>query len=107
MAKVVVNTQQIFEETILEVKRLETEGFKENVEKLKNKEGARKKEARTVSVSGLPDGVTENAVHIHFQKKKNGGGEVEKVQMLGEGKAIVVFEVPEGRSDCVFPIFLN
>ena len=106
MAKVAVNTQQKFGETILEVKRLETEGFKENVEKLKNK-GAREKEARTVSVSGLPDGVTENTVIIHFQKKKNGGGEVEKVQMLGEGKAIVVFEVPEGRSDCVFPIFLN
>jgi hypothetical protein len=30
-------------------------------------------------VSGLPEGATENGVHIHFQKKKNGGGEVKKV----------------------------
>ena len=54
---------------------------------------------KTILVSDLPDEVTESSVHIHFQKKKNGGGEVEKVEMLGEGKARVVFEKPEGSSD--------
>ena len=57
-----------------------------------------KKRRRTVLVSNLPEGMTENNVWIHFQKKKNGGGEVEKVQMLGEGKARVVFEEREGSS---------
>ena len=54
---------------------------------------------RAVLVSGLPKGVTENNVYIYFQKKKNGGGEVEKVEMLEEGKARVVFEKPEGLSE--------
>ncbi|CAB4023539.1 poly [ADP-ribose] polymerase 14-like isoform X2 [Paramuricea clavata] len=90
VAKVVVNTEQIFKEKVLEVKRLGTENLKENVEKLGNEK--RKKETRRVLVSDLPEGTTENHVHIHFQKKKNGGGEIEKVELLGKGKAIVVFE---------------
>jgi hypothetical protein len=94
VAKVVINTEQIFKEKLLEVKRLGTEKLKENVEKLRNKK--RKKETRRVLVSGLPEGTTENNVHIHFQKKKNGGGEIEKVELLGEGKAIVVFEESRG-----------
>ena len=53
---------------------------------------------RAVLVCGLPDEVTENNVCIYFQKKKNGGGEVKKVEMLGEGKARVVFEEREGSS---------
>ena len=54
---------------------------------------------RTVLVSGLPGGVTENNVYIYFQKMKNGGGEVEKVEMLEEGKARVVFEKHKGSSE--------
>ena len=54
---------------------------------------------RAVLVSDLPEGVTENNVYIYFQKKKNGGGEVKKVEMLEEGKARVVFEKPEGLSE--------
>ena len=57
---------------------------------------------RTVFVSGLPEEVTENNVHIYFQKKKNGGGEVKKVEMLGQGKARVIFEEHEGSSDYDF-----
>ena len=59
---------------------------KENVEKLRNKESSGEKESRTVMVSGLPEGSTENSDHIHFQKRKNGGGEIQKVEMLGQGK---------------------
>ena len=51
---------------------------------------------RKILVSGLPVGTTENSVHIHFQKKKNGGGEVERIILLNEGKALVLFEDPKG-----------
>ena len=53
--------------------------------------------SRTVSVSDLPERTSESDVHIHFQKNKNGGGEVEKVTLLQEeNKALVVFEDPQG-----------
>jgi hypothetical protein len=84
VAKRVINTQQVFKGKVLDVKLQESKI--ENVEK-----------SRTILVSGLPEGVTESDVHIHFQKKKNGGGEVEKVTVLPEGNtALVVFEDPEG-----------
>ena len=51
---------------------------------------------RKILVSGLPDGTAKNSVHIHFQKKKNGGGEIERITLLNEGKALVLFEDPKG-----------
>ena len=68
------------------------ETFKDNAGKSISKESVGRKEVGAVMVSRLPEGVTENSVHIHFQKKKNGGGEIEKVIMLGKGKAVVLFE---------------
>ena len=93
MAKAVVNTQQIFKAKVLEVKHLGTEMAAENVVNRSNK-SSRGRES-TVMVSGLPEGSTENSVHIHFQKKKYGGGDIEKVEMSGEGKTIVTFEDPQ------------
>jgi hypothetical protein len=85
VAKRVIHTQQVFKGKVLDVK-LQDESKRENVEK-----------SRTILVSNLPEGVTESGVYIHFQKKKNGGGEVEKVTVLPEGNtALVVFEDPEG-----------
>jgi hypothetical protein len=85
VAKRVIHTQQVFKGQVLDVK-LQDESKRENVEK-----------SRTILVSNLPEGVTESGVYIHFQKKKNGGGEVEKVTVLLEGNtALVVFEDPEG-----------
>ena len=55
---------------------------------------------RKVLVTGLPEGVTENSVYIHFQKKKNGGGEIEAVTFVGGGKAMILFEDPEGLLHC-------
>ena len=92
MAEKVVNTEQIFKGHTLEVKRMDTVEKKENVE---NTESSR--ESRTVTVFGLPEGSTKDSVHIHFQKRKNGGGDIQKVEMLGEGKAMIIFEDPEGR----------
>ena len=88
MAEEVVKTEQTFKGKVLNVKRLVKEKMSGN------------RESATVIVSGLPEGSTENSVHIHFQKKKNGGGDIEKVEMLGEGKARVTFEDPEGRCHC-------
>ena len=62
---------------------------------------------RTILVSGLPEGVTENTVHIHFQKKKNGGDNVEKVTLLAGGKATVVFENPKGLLIMKLMVFPN
>ena len=95
-----VNTKQIFKQNILEVKRLGTENMKESAEELENKESSGENESTTVMVSGLPEGSTKNSVHIHFQKKKNGGGEVNKVEMLGEGKAMITFQDPQGGFHC-------
>ena len=92
-----VNTEQILNGKVLEVKLLRTEMEKENVEKLRNKESSREKESATLIVSGLPEGSTKNNVHVHFQRKKNGGGEVKEVEILGEGKAMVTFEDLRGR----------
>ena len=51
---------------------------------------------RTIVVSNVPESVSESAIQIHFQKKKNGGGDIEKVVVLPDNKALVVFENDEG-----------
>ena len=104
MAKAVVNTQQIFKGKVLEVKHLGTEMAAENVVNRSNKSSGERES--TVMVSGLPEGSTENSVYIHFQKKKYGGGDIQRVEMLGEGKAIVTFEDPQGRFSCISYLLL-
>ena len=93
MAKTVANTEQIFKGKKLEVK-LGTEMLK-NMGELRNDKRDEKNETRTISVSGLPEESTENSVYIHFQKKKNDGGEIKEVELLEQGKAIVVFDDPQ------------
>ncbi|NXK47418.1 RBM43 protein, partial [Chauna torquata] len=60
------------------------------------------KSARTVVISGVPDGVLNDDVMsdilmIHFQKSKNNGGDVEEVMYptMEKGVAYVVFEDEE------------
>ncbi|XP_046839274.1 protein mono-ADP-ribosyltransferase PARP14-like isoform X3 [Xenia sp. Carnegie-2017] len=90
VAKRVLEVEQIFEATILNVQLEENELF-QNVEIGKRK----------VLVSGLPEDITENAVKIHFQKKRNSGGDVEKVNLLKDGFAEIVFEKAEVASQVV------
>ena len=97
MAKTVANTTQIFKGKELEVK-LGTDKL-QNLEELSNEKHDERNEQKTISVSGLPEGSTENCVQIHFQKRKNGGGEIDKIELLGQGKAIIVFEDPQGTLD--------
>ena len=57
-------------------------------------------------VSDLPEDATENTLHIYFQKRKNGGGEVESVTLLPEaGHALVVFDDPKGTHNFIFLYF--
>ena len=94
MAKNVVDRSQVFKGKNLIVKLQETEAKPNN----KSPEDENIDKSRTVLVSDLPEGVSESTIHIHFQKRKTGGGEVERVIVLEEGdKAMVVFEDPEGR----------
>lgn len=52
--------------------------------------------SRKILVYGLPEGTRENEVEIHFQKKKNGGGDIGRITLLNEGKASVLFKEPKG-----------
>ena len=93
MAKRVIEIHQVFKGKVLNVKLQETETNPNNEES----ERENSEKSRTIFVSGLPEGVTESDVRIHFQKKKNGGGEVKQVTVLPErNTALVVFEDPEG-----------
>ena len=65
-----VNTQQILNGKVLELKRLGTETEKENVEKLGNKESSGQKESRTVMVSGLPKSPQKTAFGSIFKREK-------------------------------------
>lgn len=51
--------------------------------------------ARSVVAKEIPPGVTKNDLMIHFQRQRNGGGEVESVTM-GKQPALITFEDPEG-----------
>ena len=102
----VVNTQQIFKGNILVVSHLSTEMAKEDVEKKSANNESSGKEESTVIVSGLPEGSTEKGVHIHFQKRKHGGGDIQIVEMLGEGKARVTFEDSRGMFYCISYLLL-
>ena len=54
-------------------------------------------------VRSLPESVTVNQLKIHFQKKRNAGGSIEKVAMLEGGKngARITFDDPAGTPDLV------
>ena len=69
---------------------------KSKVANSQNGASSTEKETRTILVSEIPEEATKSKLHIHFQKKKNGGGDIEEISLLPEGKALVVFEDPEG-----------
>lgn len=52
--------------------------------------------ARSVLISNTPAKLRRDDIMIYFQKKKIGGGEVDDVVVLKDGKAVIVFEKPEG-----------
>ena len=91
----VVGTKQIIKGEVVRVELFVTENnvIEETSQEHENSE----QESATVLVSNLPKGATENGIYIHFQKKKNGGGEVVKVIFSPEkDEAMVIFEDIEG-----------
>ena len=57
-----------------------------------------------MQVSDIPEGVTKNDLHVYFQKRKNGGGEVKRVTLLAKGHALVVFDDLKGTQGSIFYI---
>ena len=95
MAEQVITQDQNIKGKIVHVELVETKP-RANLQ-TSEEAGTSEQESGTVLVSGLPEGATENGVHIQFQKKKNGGGEIKEVKLLpGKKQAIVVFESMEG-----------
>jgi hypothetical protein len=50
---------------------------------------------RTVVVLNFPSNVGEDELTIHFQKERNGGGDVDDVALHGS-VAFVTFDMPQG-----------
>lgn len=63
----------------------------------KMQESAEDLGGRRVLVKDLSPRSKKEDVIIHFQRKRNGGGEVDSVWMLGDGVAVVTFEKREGK----------
>ena len=51
---------------------------------------------RSVLIHGIPAQVGDEDIIIHFQKGKNGGGEIDHVRIAGDGKAVITFNSCEG-----------
>ena len=52
---------------------------------------------RSIRISGIVERYDQLFLRIYFEKGElSGGGEVEKVDLLGEGVAIVTFKDPKG-----------
>ena len=52
--------------------------------------------SRSVVISNIPANAERAKLHIHFQKKGNGGGEIESLELLDDGRAILTYEEAKG-----------
>ena len=52
--------------------------------------------ARSIVVSNISPQTTKEGVMIHFQRRKNGGGEIDHIHIPKKGSAIITFEKREG-----------
>ncbi|PFX14660.1 uncharacterized protein LOC111344502 [Stylophora pistillata] len=50
---------------------------------------------RSIVVSNIPPNISAESVLIHFQKKGNGGGEIERIHVSKAGTAVITFEGSE------------
>ena len=60
--------------------------------------------ARSVVVSNIAPQTANEAIVIHFQKQKNGGGKIDHVHIPKEGTAVITFESSEGLSISCFGV---
>ena len=54
---------------------------------------------KSVVVKNLSPSTSKEAIIIYFQRRRNGGGEVDGVCLRSEGVAVVTFEKEEGWLD--------
>ena len=54
------------------------------------------KAAKSVLISNISPKLRRDDIMIYFQKKRNGGGEVDDIFIIEDGKAVIVFDKPEG-----------
>ena len=54
--------------------------------------------ARSVVVQDIPQDTAADSIVIHFQRQKNGGGEIDHVHIPEKGTAVITFESSEGLS---------
>lgn len=52
--------------------------------------------SRSVFVTGFRAHTTPEDLIIHFQRRKNGGGDIEKIILSKKGTAVITFDSPEG-----------
>ena len=52
--------------------------------------------ARSVKVSNIAPQTADETIVIHFEKQKNGGGEIDHVHIPKDGTAVITFESSEG-----------
>lgn len=51
---------------------------------------------RSIVVANMTPGTKEEAIFIHFQQRKHGGGDVSSVSLTEDGdKAVIIFEEAE------------
>lgn len=63
--------------------------------KAMNREDAR----RSIVVGNMTPGTKEEAIFIHFQQRKHGGGDVSSVTLTQDGdKAVITFEEAESKA---------
>lgn len=65
---------------------------------------------RSVSVIGIPEGTSAIDLVIHFQRRKNGGGDIEEIVMNKKGSTVITFDKAEGKvsvADCSFIVRLQ
>ena len=54
------------------------------------------KAARSVVISNLAPQTTNESITIHFQRQKNGGGDIDCVYIPKKGTAVITFDSREG-----------
>ena len=54
--------------------------------------------ARSVVVSNIPQQTTAEDIVIHFQRRKNGGGDIDHVHIPRKGSAVITYDSIEGES---------
>ena len=61
---------------------------------------------RSVVVQNIPPDTAADSIVIHFQRQKNGGGEIDHVHIPEKGTAVITFESSEGLSVDLIVCFL-